>query len=115
MARDDPDAPLVELLARTGAISPDATRIVTHGAVIILDGDRAWKLKRPVAYRYLDFSTAERRRDTLREELRLNRRTAPQLYRGVHGPWSTAPFDDYAAIGITAFTRRELATAQSHH
>lgn len=67
MARDDPDAPLVELLARTGAISPDATRIVTHGAVIILDGDRAWKLKRPVAYRYLDFSTAERRRDTLRE------------------------------------------------
>ena len=84
MARDDPDAPLVELPARTGAISPDATRIVTHGAVIILDGDRAWKLKRPVAYRYLDFSTAERRRDTLREELRLNRRTAPQLYRGVH-------------------------------
>ena len=82
---DDPGRLLVDLLsAATGAIAADAEHIVTHGAVIVLDGDRAWKFKRPVAYRYMDFSTVERRRDALRAELDLNRRTAPQICLGVH-------------------------------
>jgi aminoglycoside phosphotransferase family enzyme/predicted kinase len=81
---DDPGRPLVDLLAATGAIATDAEHIVTHGAVIVLDGDRAWKLKRPISYRYMDFSTVERRRDALRAELDLNHRTAPQIYLGVH-------------------------------
>ncbi|MFT3901161.1 MAG: AAA family ATPase [Gordonia sp. (in: high G+C Gram-positive bacteria)] len=84
MTVDDPGAPLAELLAATGAVGPRASHIVTHGAVIVLDDDRAWKLKRPVAYRYLDFSTADLRRRALRSELELNRRTAPQLYLRVH-------------------------------
>ncbi|MCI4592476.1 AAA family ATPase [Sphingobium sp. BYY-5] len=59
-------------------------RIDTHAASVFLTGDRAWKLKRPVRFNYLDFSTADRRRDILKAELRLNRRTAPTLYLAVH-------------------------------
>lgn len=59
-------------------------RIDTHAASIFLAGDRAWKLKRAVHYPYLDFSTPEKRKAALEAELRLNRRTAPGLYLGVH-------------------------------
>jgi len=58
-------------------------RIDTHTAVVILAGARAYKLKRAVLFDYLDFSTAERRRALCDAEVRLNRRTAPALYRGV--------------------------------
>ena len=58
-------------------------RIDTHTAVVFLAGSRAWKLKRAVRYDYLDFSTVERRRNLSEAEVRLNRRTAPMLYRGV--------------------------------
>ena len=44
---------------------------------------RAYKLKRAVRFDYLDFSTSERRRALCEAEVRLNRRTAPSLYRGV--------------------------------
>ncbi|OJY67025.1 MAG: hypothetical protein BGP16_17575 [Sphingobium sp. 66-54] len=60
------------------------TRIETHAAMVFLAGDRAWKIKRPVDLGYLNFSTAQARRDVLCEELRLNRRTAPDLYIAVH-------------------------------
>ncbi len=59
-------------------------RIDTHAASIFLSGDRAWKIKRAVRYPYLDFSTPERRKAALEAELRLNRRTAPDLYLAVH-------------------------------
>ena len=52
----------------------------THISFVFLAGERAYKLKRSVKYPYLDFSTAERRRQTCEAELRLNRRTAPELY-----------------------------------
>lgn len=58
-------------------------RIDTHASVVFLAGTRALKLKRAVRYDYLDFSTVERRRATCEEEVRINRRTAPVLYRGV--------------------------------
>ncbi|MGF1562310.1 MAG: AAA family ATPase [Geminicoccaceae bacterium] len=58
-------------------------RIDTHAAHIFLCGDRAWKIKRPVAYSFLDFSTLAARRSALRAEYELNRRTAPALYLGV--------------------------------
>lgn len=82
----DPAARPLDLLRRTGLLHPtDPHRaIVTHAAVIVLTGDRAWKFKRPVTLRYLDFSTVDQRRAALQAELRLNRRTAPQLYLGVH-------------------------------
>ena len=58
-------------------------RIETHTAIVFLAGTRAYKLKRAVQFDYLDFSTPERRRALCDEEVRLNRRTAPALYRGV--------------------------------
>ena len=58
-------------------------RIDTHGAVIFLAGDRAYKLKRAVRFDYMDLSTLERRRRFCEAEVRLNRRTAPTIYRGV--------------------------------
>jgi uncharacterized protein len=54
--------------------------IETHASIVFLAGRRAYKLKRAVKYPYLDFSTAARRRAACTAELKLNRRTAPQLY-----------------------------------
>ena len=58
-------------------------RIDTHASIVFLAGSRAWKLKRAVRYDYLDFSTADRRKALCEAEVRVNRRTAPALYRGV--------------------------------
>ncbi|MCC7008026.1 MAG: AAA family ATPase [Acidobacteria bacterium] len=58
-------------------------RIDTHASVVVLARDRAWKLKRAVEYDYLDFSTVERRKAMCDAEVRVNRRTAPDLYLGV--------------------------------
>jgi aminoglycoside phosphotransferase family enzyme/predicted kinase len=58
-------------------------RIDTHASVVFLVGERAYKLKRAVKFDYLDFSTPERRRAMCEAEVRLNRRTAPEIYRGV--------------------------------
>jgi aminoglycoside phosphotransferase family enzyme len=58
-------------------------RIDTHASMVFLAGERAYKLKRAVRFDYLDFSTPERRRVLCEAEVRLNRRTAPTLYRGV--------------------------------
>ena len=72
----EPQADVVAFLgqgAAFGATTP--RRIDTHCATIFLSGDRAWKLKRAVRFGYLDFSTADLRREALEAELRLNRRT----------------------------------------
>ena len=75
---------VIEFLA---APSADGTttveRIDTHSAIVFLAGERAYKLKRAVRFDYLDFSTVERRRAMCDAEVRLNRRTAPDIYRGV--------------------------------
>ncbi|GAB7006648.1 AAA family ATPase [Nocardioides sp. AN3] len=55
----------------------------THSAVVLLVGDRAWKLKKPVDLGFLDFSTPERREASCRREVELNRRLAPDVYQGV--------------------------------
>jgi aminoglycoside phosphotransferase family enzyme/predicted kinase len=58
-------------------------RVETHASIVFLAGARAWKLKRAVQYDYLDFSTVDRRKAMCEAEVRINRRTAPELYRGV--------------------------------
>ncbi|MEO0812546.1 MAG: AAA family ATPase [Myxococcota bacterium] len=55
---------------------------MTHASRIFLAGDRAYKLKRPVSFPFMDFSTLEKREAAVRHELTLNRRTAPNLYLG---------------------------------
>ena len=54
--------------------------VQTHISWVLLTGDFAYKLKRPVQYAFIDLLSAERREFFCREELRLNRRFAPELY-----------------------------------
>ncbi len=55
----------------------------THISCVLLAGDYAYKIKKPVNLGFLDFSTLAARRHYCEEELRLNRRTAPGLYLDV--------------------------------
>lgn len=57
--------------------------IQTHISVVVLKGDRAWKLKRALKLPYADFSTPALRAAACEQEVLLNRRTAPSLYLGV--------------------------------
>ena len=78
-----PDALLAFLSDPRSYGLPDAEveRITTHAAHVFLVGERAYKMKRPVRYSFLDFTTLDRRKCALEAELELNRRTAPMLYR----------------------------------
>jgi hypothetical protein len=58
-------------------------RVETHISIVFLAGRDAFKLKRAVKLDFLDFSTVDLRRRHCENELRVNRRTAPGLYRGV--------------------------------
>ena len=55
----------------------------THVSYVLLAGDFAYKLKKPVRLPFLDFSSPIARRHACQEELRLNLRTAPGLYLSV--------------------------------
>jgi len=55
----------------------------THMSWVFLTEQHAYKLKKPVRYEFLDFSTLEKRRFDCEEELRLNRRLAPNVYLDV--------------------------------
>jgi uncharacterized protein len=60
---------------------PERVDIVeTHISIVFLAGDFVYKLKRPVRYDFLDFTTVENRELACREEIRLNRRLAPDIY-----------------------------------
>lgn len=61
----------------------DLELIETHISWVLLAGPYAYKIKKPVALGFLDFSTRERRRADCDLELRLNRRFAPDVYLGV--------------------------------
>jgi aminoglycoside phosphotransferase family enzyme len=55
----------------------------THMSLVFLAGDLVYKLKKPVRFPYLDFSTLDRREAACRAELRLNRRLARDVYLDV--------------------------------
>lgn len=57
--------------------------IETHISWVLLTGEYVYKIKKPVNFGFLDFSTLEKRCFYCEEELRLNRRLAPQLYLDV--------------------------------
>ncbi len=74
---------LIEGLLRPKAFphpADDMEHLQTHISHVILAGDYAYKIKKPLDLGFLDFSTLERRRFCCDEELRLNRRLAPDLY-----------------------------------
>jgi aminoglycoside phosphotransferase family enzyme len=68
----------------------DVLRRETHMSWVFLAGDRVYKLKKPVRFPYLDFSTLALREAACRAELHLNRRLAPDVYLGVV-PLVTSP------------------------
>jgi hypothetical protein len=77
---------VIAFLARPESYgTPDGRveRIETHGSLIFLHADRAYKLKRAVAYASLDFLSLPNRERACFAELALNRRTAPELYLDV--------------------------------
>lgn len=61
----------------------EVNREETHMAWVALTDHHAWKIKKPTRTQFLDFSTLEARREDCEEELRLNRRLAPDVYLGV--------------------------------
>ncbi len=61
-------------------VTPPIQLVQTHVSYVLLTGEYAYKLKKPVNFGFLDYSTLERRRHFCAEELRLNQRTAPALY-----------------------------------
>lgn len=85
MAELDPEAQrtLVEAL-RAPACYPHPVEqvelIETHISYVLLAGEFAYKIKKPLDLGFLDFRGLDRRRYYCDEELRLNRRLAPQLY-----------------------------------
>lgn len=83
---DDQDK-VIAFLSRAESYGTPAlpvARINTHISAIFLVGDRAFKLKRNVRYSYADFSELWQREKYCKLELELNRRSAPDLYKGVH-------------------------------
>ncbi|MDE2401836.1 MAG: hypothetical protein KGL90_09245 [Burkholderiales bacterium] len=78
--------------------------IETHMSWVVLAGDRALKLKKPMRTAWCDFSTLKARELNAREEVRLNRRLAPDVYLGLlalqwtNGHFAFAP-DAEAMLG----------------
>jgi aminoglycoside phosphotransferase family enzyme/predicted kinase len=91
-----------QLMARAG----DAPVLrETHISWVILCGDTAYKIRKPVNFGFLDFSTLEQRRHDCEQELVLNSRFAPEIYLAVEavtadpgGPrfGGSGPVMDYA-------------------
>ncbi len=61
-------------------VSKKIQLVQTHISYILLTGDYAYKVKKPVNFGFLDFSTLEKRSHFCQEELRLNKRGAAPLY-----------------------------------
>ncbi len=68
------------LQATTGAA---VELIETHISWVLLGNTHVWKVKKPVRTGFLDFTHMQTRRACCEEEVRLNRRMAPELYLGV--------------------------------
>ena len=93
----------------------------THISWVLLAGEYAYKVKKPVKLPFLDFSTLAARRNYCAEELRLNRRTAPELYldvvpivRTARGPAVAAPGEPVEyAVRMRRFAGEALADAMA--
>lgn len=59
------------------------TATETHVSVLLMMGDRVYKLKKPVSTGFLDFTARESRREACHREVELNRRFSPDVYLGV--------------------------------
>ncbi len=105
----DPDALAAAIARATGV---PVTRHETHISVVFVAGDRAYKLKKPVVLPFLDYGTPARRRLMCEEEVRLNRRLAPDIYLDVRavvavaGGVELAPAATSGALDYVVVMRR---------
>jgi uncharacterized protein len=76
------EAEIIALLARGWEGAP-TRQVETHGARVFIGATEAIKIKRPVAFRYMDFSTRAKREAACRREVEINRLFAPELYLGL--------------------------------
>ena len=92
MSADGAPSPvLVQALRRQLAAAGETVELIeTHISWVLLAGDTAWKIKKPVRLNFLDFSSLAQRRHFCLEELRLNRRYAPGVYLDVVAITGTA-------------------------
>jgi aminoglycoside phosphotransferase family enzyme len=72
--------------------------IETHISWVLLAGDLAYKIKKPVNPGFLDFTTLEKRKFFCDEELRVNKRLAPEIYI------------DVMAISLSGHAGKRLST-----
>lgn len=103
--------PLPERLA--ASLPAPVTLRETHAAWVLLSGDRALKIRKPVRYAFLDYSTLERRFAAGVEEVRVNEALAPGVYHGVRalvecaGRLEVGPFGPHpAAVDYAVEMRR---------
>ncbi len=112
---------LVAALADPSLHGPDCAGVAlleTHISSVLLTGTYAYKIKKPVNLGFLDFSTLAARHHYCEQELRLNRRLAPELYLGVVAITGTpaapviggdGPPVDYA-VKMREFAQHDLAS-----
>ena len=92
---------IIELLSHPTTYGPEVDHVAlmeTHISHIFLAGPKAYKLKRAVALPYLDFSTLEAREQACQNEVKLNQRTAPEIYLGIK-PVTKGPGGELAIDG----------------
>lgn len=76
------------------------TRLIeTHISWVILAGDYAYKIKKPINFGFLDFSSLEKRHHFCSEEIRLNTRLAPDHYLAVVAITGTAEAPRMEGVG----------------
>lgn len=110
------------LRPETYARAPAAVELIqTHISYVFLAGSEVYKIKKPVRFSFLDFSTLEQRRRVCHEEVRLNRRLARDTYIGVvaicpgASGYRLGPEDDPAAVEYAVHMRRLPAERMLDH
>ena len=81
------DIPFLQKSLLNPEIYPDHPRTIkfieTHISLLFLTGSHVYKVKKPVDFGFLDFTTLEKRKYFCEQEVKLNRRLSPDLYLGV--------------------------------
>jgi uncharacterized protein len=81
------DIPSLQRALLNPKIYPDHPRVInfieTHISLLFLTGNHVYKVKKPVDFGFLDFTSLEKRKLFCEQEVRLNRRLSPDIYLGV--------------------------------
>ncbi|BAT70834.1 conserved hypothetical protein [Thermosulfidibacter takaii ABI70S6] len=78
-------------------LSDGQTQVVqTHISVVFIKKDVVYKVKKPVNFGFVDFSTLEKRKFYCEEKVRLNKRLCPEIYLGVEPIYYNGEIIEYA-------------------